>query len=304
MELVELKECLQRGKAPTSFMIFITKDNPFLAKQYLQVIEKLKGEVAKIKSIYEPSQSSFSLLTASTDTLNILKVDTFEERAENYSQFENTIVVCEQVDKSIANSVKNYLVHFPKLEEWQIFAYAKKLCSNLEDEDLLWLIRTSDNDIERVSNELDKVALFNKEDQKSIFNAIRFDPQTDLYKTDLFTVTDALIEGNFQILFDYLKHSNYADLDPVMLANRALSKLKNIILVTQNPLLTAEELGISKGYYNHLKYNYSSTNINAVKQKIKFLTNFDLDLKTSKLDLSKRDLLNYLIINLGFKIAL
>ena len=304
MTLMELKELITNKIVPTDFMIFVNKDNPFLATQYLKELSKLAdGVVNKISSIYEPQQSSLFLLTAPEGVLNILTVDTFDERAENYSQFENTIVVCEQVDKTIAKCVENYIIKFPKLEEWQIFDYAKTLCPHVDNEDLLWLVKATGNDIERVSNELAKVALFNKDEQKAAFAAIRFDTQTDLYKADLFTVLDALVEGNMPVLFDFIKHNGYESIEPVALANGALTRLKNIILVSQNPTITAAECGISDKYHGRLRKNYYSLNINAVKQKIKFLANFDLMLKTSKLELNKRDMLNYLISNLTYKIT-
>lgn len=303
MTLMELKEHITNNRVPTDFMIFVNKDNTFLASQYIKELSRLaEGGVNKISSIYEPQQSSLFLLTAPDGVLNILTVDTFDERAEDYSQFENTIVVCEQVDKTIAKCVEDYIIKFPKLEEWQIFDYAKTLCPHVDDEDLLWLVKATDNDIERVSNELAKVTLFNKEEQKAVFAALRFEAQTDLYKVDLFAIVNAVVEGDMQVLFDFIKHNGYESLEPVVLANRALTSLKNIILVSQNPTLTAEECGVSAGQYKFLKYKYRSLNINAVRQKIKFLSNFDLMLKTSQLELSKRDMLNYLISNLTYKI--
>jgi DNA polymerase III delta subunit len=245
---------------------------------------------------------NFMLLTTSSEALNILTIDTFDERAEEYSQFENTIVICEQVSKDIAKNVEKYIIKFPKLEEWQICDYAKTICPNLEDEDISWLVKATDNDIERVINELEKVALFKNDDQREVFNAIRFDPQTDLYKADLFDIVNALVEGNMMALFDFIKHNGWEMHEPVVLVNRALVSLKNIILVSQNPSLTAEACGVSINYYNFIKSKYRSLNIEAAKQKIKFLTNFDLMLKTSKLELNKRDMLSYIINNLCYKI--
>lgn len=302
MTLMELKEHITNKRVPKDFMIFVNKDNTFLAAQYVKELSKLAGGVNKISSIYEPQQSSLFLLTAPEGTLNILTVDTFDERSEDYIQFENTIVVCGQVDKSIAKNVENFVIKFPKLEEWQIFDYAITLCPHVDDEDLLWLVKATGNDIERVTNELAKVALFNKDEQKAAFAAIRFDAQTDLYKADMFTILDALVEGNMPVLFDFIKHNGYESIEPVALANGTLTKLKNIILVSQNPNLTATDCGISGGYYARLRKNYYSLNIEAVKQKIKFLTNFDLMLKTSQLDLSNRDKFNYLISNLAYRI--
>ena len=59
---------------------------------------------------------------------------------------------------------------------------------------------------------------------------------------------------------------------------------------------------LQSSQHRTLKYKYRSLNIEIVKQKIKFLTNFDLMLKTSKLEISKQDMLNYLIVNLSSKI--
>ena len=210
MTLIELKECISNNIVPTDFMIFVNKENQFLASQYIKAIESIaENGVRKIKSIYEPQQSSFSLLTSAEGVVNILNVETFDERAESYSQFENTIVVCEQVDKNIIKNVEEFIIKFPKLEEWQLVDYAKTLCPGVEESDIVWLIQASDNNIERVVNELEKVALFSKEAQQEIFTAIRFDPQTDLYQPELFTIVNALIEGDNQVLFDFVKHNGF-----------------------------------------------------------------------------------------------
>jgi DNA polymerase III delta subunit len=243
------------------------------------------------------------LLTNTEGALNVLYTDTFDERSEDYSQFENTIVICEQVSKDIAKSVEDYTIKFPKLEEWQICDYAKSLCPNVEETELLWLVQASDNNIERVCNELDKVSLFNKSEQKEILAAIRFDAQTDLYKVDLFTIVNALVEGDMLTLNDFIKYNGWEIHEPVVLVNRALTSLKNIILISQNQNLKAEDCGVSTGQFKFIKYKYKSLNVEAVKQKIKFLTNFDLMLKTSQLELNKRDMLSYIISNMYYKIT-
>ena len=304
MTLMELKTSITNKIVPSDFMIFISKENQFLANQYAKALGELaNGGITKISSIYEPLQSSLMLLTSNSETLNVLVVETFDERSEDYSQFENTVVICEQVDKSIAKSVENYIIKFPKLEEWQLCDYAKTLCPALDIEDISWLVKASDNSIERVNNELSKVSLFSKNEQKEVFSAIRFDPQSDLYKADLFEIVNALVLGDKATLFEFVKHSGHDIHEPVVLANRALSSLKNIILITQNHGLTAADLGISAGQFSFINRNYHSLNVVAIKRKIKFLASFDLLLKTSQLELDKRDMLNYLINNLSYKIT-
>ena len=304
MTLIDLKNFITNKIVPSDFMIFVSKDCPFLANQYVKTLGDLAtGGINKINSIYEPLQSSLMLLAAPAGAIHVLNVETFDERSEDYSQFENTIVVCEQVDKNIAKNVEDYVIKFPKLTDWQIFDYAKTICPNIDNDDLSWLVNASDNSIERVINELDKVSLFGKNEQKEVFSAIRFDPQSDLYKADLFNIVNALVNGDQVVLFDFIKHAGHEIHEPVVLANRALSSLKNIILIARNPQLSAEDCGVSKGQYNFIKNRYRSLNIEAIKYKIKFLSNFDLLLKTSQLELDKQDMLNYLITNLNFRIT-
>lgn len=304
MTLIDLKNFINNKIVPSDFMIFVNKECPFLANQYVKALGELSiGGVNKISSIYEPQQSSIMLLASPTEALNVLYTETFDERSEDYTQFENTIVVCEQVSKDIAKNVEKHVIKFPRLTEWQIFDYAKTVCPNIDADDLLWLVKATDNDIDRVVNELDKVVLFHKKEQKEVFAALRFDQQSDLYKADLFDIVNALVLGDQAVLFDFLKHDGYEIHEPVVLANRALSSLKNIILIVRNPQLSAADLGVSPGQYNFIKSRYRSLNVEAVKYKIKFLSNFDLLLKTSQLDLDKRDMLSYLISNLNFRIT-
>jgi hypothetical protein len=304
MTLVELKKFITTGIVPHEFLILIDKDNKFLARQYTKAISDLAtGGVNRITSIYEPFQSSLALLTAPEDCINVLFVDTFDERAEDYSQFENTIVVCEQIDKAISKVVENFTIKLPKLEEWQILDYAKTLCPAVEEEDLLWLIRASDNNIERVINELDKVSLFDKKDQKQVFSAIRFDTNTDLNKAAFLSVSNALTYGDMPALYSLMHSNNFYELDAVGLANNILTSLKNIIIISQNPMMSAKECGVSDKQWGYIRKNYNSLNINAVKQKIKFLADFDLALKTSKLDMSKEAMMNYLVANMYYKIT-
>ena len=305
MTLMDLKKFITDKIVPSDFMIFVSKDCPFLASQYVKALGDLSiSGINKINSIYEPQQSSIMLLTNTEGTLNVLYTDTFDERSEDYSQFENTIVICEQVDKTINKAVEDYTIKLPKFEEWQICDYAKTICPHVEEEELMWLVQAADGSIERVINELDKVKMFDKNDQKQILAAIRFDPQTDLYKVDLFTIVNALVDGDLAVLYEFLKRKNYEVLDPIMLSNRVLTSLKNIILVTQNPGLTAEDCGVSPAQYRALKYKYRSLNVDAVRQKIKFLTNIDLALKSSQLEMSKEAMLNYLVANMSYKITL
>ncbi len=304
MTLVELKNLITAGTVPSEFIILVSKDNQFLARQYVKAICDLaQNDVNKISSIYEPFQSSLALLTNNEGCLNILITDVFDERSEDYTQFENTIVVCEQIDKSIAKATENYAIKLPKLEEWQILDYAKVLCPTVEEADLLWLIKATNGNIECISNELAKVSLFDKKDQKQVFYSVCSDAQAYLNKIDFYAVVDALVHGNKVALFDFVKRDALYELDPVGLANSVFINLKNIIIASQNRMLSAEDCGMTAKQHGYITRNYFNVDIEAIKLKLKFLAKFDLALKTSQLDMSKETMMNYLIANLSYKIT-
>ena len=78
MTLMELKKSITDKIVPSDFMIFVSKECPFLANQYVKTLGDLAvGGVNKIKSIYEPQRSSILLLTESEGVLNVLYTDTF-----------------------------------------------------------------------------------------------------------------------------------------------------------------------------------------------------------------------------------
>lgn len=305
MKLHELKKQIALGVLPTDFLIFVNaKDSLFLTNQYIQAIIALASDgVNKVSSIYEPQQSSLLNLTAAENVINIVYTDTFAERAEDYTQFENTIVVCDQIEKSIEPVVADFVIQMPKLQEWQILDYVKTFCKGIVDEDLLWLIRATDLNIDRVLNELDKVQRFNSDEQKQVFASICSDRSNGFYKADLFKIVNAIVDGDLVTLYNFLLYGGADLLEPVVLVNRAFSNLKSILLITQNPGVSPESLGVSAKQMHKLSKQYTSLNLEAAKQKLKFLAEFDLALKSSKLDMSKHEMLSYLIANTAFKIT-
>lgn len=304
MTLKQLKELILNNTPPTDFMIFVSKDNKFLAKQYVTEIARARNaEIVKITSVHEPLQSSAFLLTQyANETLNVLTVETFEERAEDYSQFTDTIVICDNIDKSIAKALEEYIVEMPKFATWQLFDYTKTQVKILEDYEINWLLEVTAGDIYRLNNELDKIKLFKTEDQREVFQAIRFDPYSDLFQIDFYTFVNALVVGNVETVRDYLAHGAAEKLDPIGVANQVTTSLKNILLATQNPGTSAADLGLSPKQHKTLNSIYKTVWVDAVKSKLKFLTQLDVRLKSSELDLSKENMLMYLVSNLMYRI--
>lgn len=305
MTLVELKKTLTTGNLPKSFLIMINSpNNNFLANQYMETMSAIAQNGSKrITSIYDTINDSVNALLDDGNTLYVLNVDVFNERAEDYSIFENTLVICNSVDKHLLTALEPFMIKLPKLEQWQILDYIKQKCSGLSTADLTWLITATGGNMDWLMNEVAKISIFPAQEQPHIFSTIQNDHTSGFYTSEYYKVVDAIVTGDSLQLFNFLLNGGGHLFEAVGLASGAYSKLKSIIMATQNQSAKAEDLGMSAKQLGFFRNNYRNINVSAAIAKLDFLAKFDFDLKTSKLDLDKRSLLSYLISNTAYRIT-
>ncbi len=298
MTLQELKTQLLEGTAPTDFMILLCKDNDFIANQYIERMCQLKHvKENRISSIYEPLASALSLVINFEENVNVLRVDKFDEKSDDYSQFENTVVICYELDKAIASAVKGYVITIPALQDWQIKSYMKTICKDLSKDTIDWLYAASSGDIYRIINELDKLTLFGPEEQIQIIEDLKNDPKSGLYPHDDFVISNALETNKKDKLADVLLHINCIKYDPIAVANAMLKKLKNLALIKLDNSIKPAELGISDKAYYYIKKN-ANYPLDKLFNDVEFLSGLDLRLKSSELELTPDKLLDYIVCKL------
>lgn len=303
MTLRELKASLIDGSVPSDFLIFLCPKNRFLALQYIDEMCRVKAcDKVKIQSIYEPLTSALSILVNFEDNLNVLDVDTFDETSDNYSQFVNTVVICNKIDKKILSAVGEYVIEFPELQGWQLQDYVLKLCPNLPREDVERLCRLAGNDAYRVLNELDKVTIFPQKMQPDILVDILNDPNLDLCEeTQIFPLVKAVISRDYPTAYRILAHIDGIKVDPIGFTTLVLRELKPLaIFGFTKDINLADAEGIFK---NPKQAYYVSTNwpgvppVRVIKQ-IEFLSAIDLRLKASELDMTPTRTLEYIVEHL------
>ena len=125
MTLYELKQGLANKVVPRELIIFVpgkaksgnenkyadkdvlkleaeTKLNNFhfLANAYVDALCEAKScNKIEIESIFEPLVSSLSLVVDYENSLCVYKTETFDTKAETYTEFLNTVVICEKIEK-------------------------------------------------------------------------------------------------------------------------------------------------------------------------------------------------------------
>ena len=308
MSIEELKNCIENKIIPSDFMIFIKTEDNFLIEQYISAICDINNLTKnKINSLAE-LQSTLSLIMDTTAQLNILEVDNFTEYFLDYSDFKNTIAICNTVDKTIKEKVSKYIVEFPKLLPWQIKDYMKLLNTNLSQDDIDWLYAACNGSIYRIINELDKLTFFDESDQKVILASLRYDLNSDLIavKTtqkngnyaavDTFKLVDAIFNKDYEALSSLLPHLSELNLSPYAIISLILTKAKQVLLINFQNGVSAEDLGMSDSQYKFYKHAYSRYSQQHLQYLIKTFSELDYKTKSGLLDTSNKNILNYLIL--------
>ena len=296
MTLMDLKKSIEAKNIPDDFMIFLCSENSFIADQYVDAICEINNLVKTRINTLQDQASALSLVLGSTDELKVMKVDTFEEALIDYSDLKNTVVICNKIDKKVKPLVEDYVIEIAKLADWQNKSYITLICPVLYDDELDWLYQATNGDIYKMINEVDKIKLFPVPEQRSVLDAIRFSPDSDLYSVSIFDLADAIIRNNKPFVLDFLRHKNI-NFDLMQIVGATLQKVKNIILVTQNSGKTASEIGINDKYMYRLRKDWNGFPESRLKALLEFISGIDLKLKTGSLDMSKEAQMDYFIAN-------
>ncbi len=298
MKLEELKNSIIKKNTPDNFLVFVTYGNNFLADQYINgIAESKKLEINRIHSLQDLNSSAAFIFDYSS-MLNVLRVETFDEFAE-YKNLKNTIVVCDKVDKKIEKLVADFIILMPKLTDWQIIDYILTLCPGLSEDEAKMLYKITYGDIYRIDNEASKIAMFPRFQQKDIFMQIYYQQGSDLFAIGDYDLINAITANNKAFVKDLLLHRGSVILEPLSINNQALNKFKKILFVNQNSgLKSFESVGIGAAEASGIRRYYNSISLDKLATVIKFLSATDLKLKSGKLDMTKDQLVDYILCNI------
>ena len=298
MKLQDIKKAIIDKTIEDNFLVFLCEESYFIADQYAEAIATIKNfNLQYINSLTE-LESATSLVTEESEILYVFKTETFEEVRPDYSKFDNVIVICKKIDKKLDKVIKDYVIRVPKLEEWQVIAYMQALCPGLSDQDYALFYKAAGKNIYKVENELSKVALFDKVKQKEIFMSLLFDDGSDMYSIDSFELSNKIIENNKARVYEILTRRKYLNIDPFPLIGSLLKTYKQIVLVNhKSEIANFAEIGMSPAQVSTYKRIYTGFSIDYLMNAIKFLSGLDYKLKSGLLDMTKDQLLDYIICN-------
>lgn len=298
MTLQELKNKILTNTFNSGFLILQCENSYFLADQYIQKLCELKQyDITYITSLTEVLSSANILFNLEGTTLQVLRVDIFDEILSDYKNLSNCIVICKSIDKNILSLVSNYVVAIPTPMDWQVNDYIITKCPGLTSKEGQWLYNITKGDLYKLTNELDKISLFPTSQQLKVFSYLRFDPNSDLYIQAEYQMEDETVNQNKVFLKDYFIHQNTFEIDTEKLLNKLLAKIKLAYFIKFVPNTTAESLNISTGQFNQIKFHNMLNKVFCLRA-LDFLTDLNFKLKTGQLELSGSELITYIVCRL------
>lgn len=292
MNIIKLKSHIENKTLDDSFLILKYTDVPFIAKQYVDEISKFKNrQIVYVDSIDDIAENIFG----DDNILYVMNTDKLV-RPIKATSLNNKVIICSSIDEDILESVKDYVVDIPKLQQWQIRAYASKNLSGLSTEEVNWLSDIT-KDVYRLSNEMDKISIFNKEEQSKIFRLLNDeDAYCDLNSNTIFNFTNAITKRNIKVVKNILETLETMDVEPVGVLTILYKSFKNIIDIQMSSNPTPESLNMSQKQFYAIRYNLGKFTNSELIQIFETLTSIDKKLKSGNLPAD--NIIEYLLINI------
>ena len=280
----ELKELIENKNYKGQFLVFklLDSNSGIIAAQYIDRISRDNNLVEQyIDSINDIIESPF----IEDNNLYIIHTDKFTFEKDHI----NTIVICNETN------YPNYY-EMPKLEDWQISDYVKfNIVKGCNQDDIDWLLTQYNGNYIKFLNDINKVGIFNKEEQQKILNEFINDGLfSDNTSLNIWDLSNGLIKKDINLVKEVLKLLEFIDIEPIGLLTINYKNFKNIMSIQLNDKCKAEDLGISdKQFYVIKKYNCGFYKNEQLKNIFELLTNLEYMYKYY--GLQQNELVSYMI---------
>lgn len=295
MELKELKEKILNKSNIQFPLVFISSSNDFLLDEYLYGISKnLALKLHYISSIGELNDITSSMFY-DDDLLFVYKPEKDAIVKEDDVRNSKIIIIYEKLPKE--NKIDS--VEFCKLENWMVEDYASTLLPGLTKQETDWICKICKYNIERVSLECQKLSIFDKKKQAEIFKEINdSNGYCDLNDLNIFNLTNAIVKKDILTIKNIIKDIDNIDIEGTGLVTIMLKQFLNIINIQMGKNVSAEKLGMNERQFRAIQYNCNKYNNDELINNYKFLNDIDYKLKSGLLEMTNKELVQYILNNI------
>lgn len=267
MKLENLKRDIESKQyLETNLIIFKISENDFIPKQYINEIANILNKDIIYYHSVEELISSLSSIFVDNNSLNVYVCDAFDYDDSDISNYKNVFIITKKIKSKLYT---DNIIEIPKLEDWQYKDYIKSYVKNIPDKDVDYLFNICNKNIYRLSNEINKLAIFDNS-ALMLNNFIADGVFSDLSNKTIFDFTNALFHRDLAKLTLIELELCNIDIDGVGLLVTLYNNVKNVILIQLNPTATADDCNLKPNQFWAIKKN----NCN-IYTKEQLLTLFD-----------------------------
>lgn len=295
MQLRDLKDKILKKEYISFPLIFLSNGDDFIIKQYLNAIAQNQHlTILNINSLKELDDITSSMFFENND-LFVYNVSQDISLSKKDFQKGNVIIIANKdIKETDIDAVK-----FDTIENWMIDDYACTLLPGVLKQEVQWLCKVCNYNIYRVDLECSKINCFEKKDQQKIFELInKENGYSDLSDLNIFNLSNAIIKKDIIAIKNIVRDIENIDIEAVGLVTILLKQFLNIINIQLNKKANAASLGMSEKQFRAISYNCNKYNTNKIMNIYQFLNNLDYKLKSGLLDISNKDLIQYILNNI------
>ena len=273
MALQELKKSINDRTYSQDFIIFKCDDTDFVPMQYVKEIGAItKRELRFVESIDEIHHGSGFFVE---EPIYVLRVDKVPKMV---SYNKNLIIITFQIDEEVVTNYKDYIVVVPKLEQWMVEDFILSRCSGLSEQSVKWFTSKYKN-IYKIEQEIDKIGIFPKEAQESIFKMFVYDKAfSPADNESAMELSHAIETRDLDATKEIISLPSYDEIDEMPFIAYFQNAIKNRVKVWLNKNPTEENTGMKSGQI------YVINKMKRVFSREKLLSMFeDLSLLDSKI---------------------
>lgn len=295
MQLKDLKDKILKKEYISFPLIFVSSGDDFIIKQYLNAIAQNQHlTLININSVKELDDITSSMFFENND-LFVYNVSQDTPLSKKDFQKGNVILIANKAIKETDIDV----VKFDTIENWMIDDYACTLLPGVLKQEVQWLCKVCNYNIYRVDLECSKINCFEKKDQQEIFELInKENGYSDLSDLNIFNLSNAIIKKDIIAIKNIVRDIDNIDIEAVGLVTILLKQFLNIINIQLNKKANAASLGMSEKQFRAISYNCNKYNTDKIMNIYQFLNNLDYKLKSGLLDISNKDLIQYILNNI------
>lgn len=286
MTIFDLKNQIESKNLPNSLVIFSGDKIGFITDQYIHQIAKDKGlsigYYHNLDTILYPD-----IFIESVSELKVLKLEEFNFADDSLFTQHNLIICCSKVEKNTQTLYNNYIVDVPELTQENITEYVYSVLETIDHSKLDWLIKICNGDIYRIQQEIDKLTIFEKNEQKFVFDQfIRNHMFDDLSAYSIFNVTNAIMKKDLNTLSAIYKEIDLIDINEIGFITVLFKNFFDVIRIQLAVNPSAESLGYSSKQYAAIRYNCGYYSKDALLKIFELLSSLDRQIKTGEFPVS------------------